>query len=117
MKFRNPWIDPRITQARPEDVQAYLTRHGWTAVGPASDPNLLRYERAEGGEDGPTLFVPVQVRPGSLLERMVECVADVARYEDRWAADVLGDILRQPAGEVSQPNGAPSPVQPAPAGR
>ena len=115
MKFRNPWIDPRVTQLRPEDVQAYLTRHGWQSAGPASDAHLLRFECANAPEDGPTLFVPTQVRPGSLLERMIECVADIARYEDRWAVDVLGDILRQPAGELLPPSGsaAPSPPQPA----
>jgi len=40
-------------------------------------------------------------------------VADLARYEDRWAVDVLGDILRQPTGEPLTPNGATAPSQPA----
>jgi hypothetical protein len=44
MKFRNPWIDPRITEARPDDAQAYLTGRGWKLVGPAADPSLLRYQ-------------------------------------------------------------------------
>jgi hypothetical protein len=116
MKFRNPWIDPRVTRLRPEDVQAYLTRHGWRPAGPAGDPHLLRFERADGPEDGQTLFVPAEVRPGSLLERMIESVAELARYQDRWAVDVLADILRQPASESLPPSGAtaPSPPQPAP---
>jgi hypothetical protein len=115
MKFRNPWIDPRIAEVRPEDVRAYLTRHGLQAVGPASDPNLVRFERVAGGEEAPTLFVPVQVRPGSLLGRMIECVADLARYEGRWAVEVLSDIMRQAAGDGRPVNGPSLPAPPEPA--
>jgi hypothetical protein len=32
MKFANPWVDPRVVRARPEDVQAYLARRGWEPV-------------------------------------------------------------------------------------
>src|SRR5205085_10031601 len=38
MKFRNPWIDPRIVQARPESARAYLLCHGWKSPGPAVKP-------------------------------------------------------------------------------
>jgi hypothetical protein len=96
MKFRNPWIDPRIAQARPEDAQAYLTSRGWKLVGPATNPELLRYE-IEGNENAPTMFVPIRVGSGPALQWMIDLVADLAHFEDRWAADVLHDILRQPA--------------------
>lgn len=103
MKFRNPWIDPRITRVRPEDVQAYLTRQGWQCIGPATDPNLLRYERVEASVDAPTLFVPVQMADkGPFLDGMIELVADLARQENRWAVEVLHDILQPaPAGSAS----------------
>lgn len=93
MKFRNPWIDPRITQARPDDVRAYLTRHDWHPVGPASDPRLVRYELTDHGEDAPTLFLPARADTGPALQWIIELVEELARYEDRWAVDVLGDIL------------------------
>jgi hypothetical protein len=35
MKFRNPWIDPRITELRPEAVEEYLFARGWKRVGPS----------------------------------------------------------------------------------
>jgi hypothetical protein len=117
VKFRNPWSDPRVTKVRPEDVQANLTRHGWKSVGPAADQHLIRFERVEGAEDAPALFVPAEVRPGSLLERMIECVADLARYEGRWAVDVLSDIRRQQAGAVVATNGPAVPSQRQPATR
>jgi hypothetical protein len=112
---RNPWVDPRIVQARPEDAQAYLTRHGWKLVGPASDPELLRYE-IEGNENAPTVFVPTRVGPGAGLQWMIDLVADLARFEDRWAVDVLQDILLQPA-ESAGGNGLPVPTQAEPAPR
>jgi hypothetical protein len=30
-----------------------------------------------------------------MLQRMIELVAELARYEGRWAVAVLNDILRQ----------------------
>jgi hypothetical protein len=114
MKFHKPWIAPRIIQARPEDAQAYLTRHGWKLVGPATDPNLLRYE-IEGDETAPTVFVPIRVGSGPALQWMIDVVADLARFEDRWAVDVLHDILRQPTDSPAANGPAvPAKAEPAP---
>jgi hypothetical protein len=93
MKFRNPWIDPRVVGLRPEQVQAYLSRCGWKSTGPASDPHLLRYERE--GEDTPTLFVPLEPGAGPVLQWMIEVVEELAHFEDRWATEVLNDLLQQ----------------------
>jgi hypothetical protein len=114
MKNRNPWIDPRIVQARPEEAQAYLIRHGWKLVGPATSSELLRYER-EGNENAPTMFVPIRVGSGPELQWMIELIADLAQFEDRWAVDVLHDVLRQPvdAMPVNGPT-EPTSAQPAP---
>jgi hypothetical protein len=116
MKFRNHWIDPRIIQVRPENAQAYLTRRGWRLVGPASDPSLLRYE-IEGDESAPTLFVPIRVDSGPGVQWMIELVADLARFENRWAVDVLQDMLREPTDSAAA-NGPPVPAkaEPAPKG-
>src|SRR5438477_10802415 len=99
MKFRNPWIDPRVLRLRPEQVRGYLAGRGWKEVGPAADPNLLRYE-IEGNEDAPTLFVPVRADDGPGLQSMIELVGDLARFEDRWAADVVADMLRAEDGRA-----------------
>jgi hypothetical protein len=106
MKFRNPWIDPRVTQVRSETVQSYLTRNGWKLLGPATDPHLLRFERAADSDNDPTLFVPIHSQQiGSSLDRMIECIADLARFEDRWAGAILGEILRQTGDEPLPANG------------
>jgi hypothetical protein len=115
MRFRNPWIDPRVSQARPEDAQAYLARQGWELVGPASDPQLLRYE-IKGDENAPTVFVPVRVDSGPGLQWMIDLVADLARFEGRWAVDVLADILREPAPAAAA-NGPAGPAKAEPAPR
>jgi hypothetical protein len=103
MTFRNPWIDPRIVRLRPENARSYLVQRGWKEIGPASDPHLLRYEQ-EGNEEAATLFLPIRADDGPGLQWMIEFVADVAKYEDRWAVDVLGDMLRADDGRAE--NGA-----------
>jgi hypothetical protein len=116
MKFRNPWIDPRITQVTPEGIQTYLLQHGWKNLGPASNPYLLRFEVEDGNEEAPTLFVPVLVDEGPALQWLIECIADLALWQGRWAVDVLNEILRQSPAEVAPTNGpaVSLPAEPAP---
>lgn len=95
MKFLNRWIDPRITQVRPETAQAYLLKHGWKLIGPAANPLMLLFERPGKDENTPTILLPLKTDEGALLQRMIDLVADLSRFEDRWAVDVLSDILRQ----------------------
>jgi len=115
MKFHNPWIDPRIVQATPEAAQVYLHTHGWKLIGPAANPALLLYERPENGDNTASVLVPVQLDQGSMLQRMIDLVADLARHENRWAVDVLRDILLQP-GASTGANGptVAKAIEPAP---
>jgi hypothetical protein len=118
MKFRNPWIDPRVVHVRPEDVRAYLERRGWKPVGPATDPNLLRYERAERAEEAPTLFMPVRAaEKGPPLEQFIELIGDLSRFEERWAVEVLGDILQQAPAAANAAPGTDLPRLAEPANR
>ncbi len=115
MKFRNPWIDPRIVQAKPEAAQAYLLAHGWKLVGPAANPALLMFERPDTEAAPPTVLVPVQLDEGPMLQRMIDLVADLGSFEDRWAADVLRDILAQSAeGKAANGQSVPRPAEHSP---
>ncbi len=115
MTFRNPWIDPRVAHLPPEAVEAYLLAHGWKRVGPAANPALILFEIAGAGEGSLTVLLPRQVTDGASVQRMIDVVADLARHEDRWAVDVLSDMLRQhPAPAV---NGPAAQAQVEPAGR
>jgi hypothetical protein len=97
MKFRNPWIDPRIIQVRPEAVRAYLLAKGWEYLGPAKyAPYMLMFDTPQPRGDKPNVLLPLHWDDGSDLQRLIDLVAEVALYEDRWAVDVLADMLRQP---------------------
>jgi hypothetical protein len=104
MKFRNPWIDPRILQVRPEAVQAYLLSKGWEYLGPAAVPEMLMFDTPQPRGDKPNVLLPLKLDDGAYVQRLVELVGEVALHEDRWAVDVLNDMLRQPVDSAS-PNG------------
>jgi hypothetical protein len=101
VKFRNPWIDPRIIQVRPEAVRAYLLAKGWEYLGPAkAAPYMLMFDTPQPRGDKPNVLLPLKWDHGSDLQRLIDLVADVALHEDRWAVDVLADMLRQPVEPV-----------------
>lgn len=115
MKFRNPWIDPRILQVRPDAVKAYLLSHGWLYLGPALAPDMLMFDTPQPRDDKPNVILPLKLEHGSQVQRLIELIADVALYEDRYAGDVLTDILRQPPASVpADGSGVPLPTEPTP---
>jgi len=113
MKFHNPWIDPRIVQLGSAEAKAYLTRRGWKSLGPASNPILEMFGGPGEGEDSPAVLVPLTADQGPMLQRMIDLVSELARFEDRWAVDVLSDIL-EPSGGA--PVNGPAVEQPAKSG-
>ena len=98
MKLSNPWIDPRISEVRPDDAKAYLLARNWKSLGPAANPDLLRFEGPGGGDAAPMVLLPSEVDEGPMLQRMIDLVGTVAGFEQRWAGDVLTDILGQRSG-------------------
>jgi hypothetical protein len=94
MKFRNPWIDPRIARVCPDDARAYLLGRGWKSLGLADNPIMEVFEAPGGGEEMPTVLLPLQVDQGPMLQRMIDVIGELARVEDRWAVDVLNDVLQ-----------------------
>jgi hypothetical protein len=115
MKFRNPWIDPRILQVRPEAVQTYLLSHGWLYLGPALMPDMLMFDTPQPRDDKPNVILPLQLEHGSQVQRLIELIAEVALYEDRYAGDVLTDMLRQPIEPLAVNElGVSLPIEPTP---
>jgi hypothetical protein len=113
MRFRNPWIDPRVVQLGPGQARAYLVRRGWKSLGPAGNPILEMFEGPDERDDTPTVLVPLETDQGPMLQRMIELVGELARFEDRWAVDVLNEML-QPS--VAAPANGPATHQPAKSG-
>ena len=104
MKF-TPWIDPRVEQVRVEDMRSYLLRRGWKPK-PAPRPQILLFEEPSNGDDKPiVLLVPANTRGSDYYQRVIELITSLAIIEDRYAVDVLNDILRQPADGQPAANG------------
>jgi hypothetical protein len=115
--LRNPWVDPRVQQLRPEGVRAYLLAHGWEYLGPGEVPDTLMFDTPQPRGDKPNVLLPLKLEHPPQVQRMVELVGDVALHEGRWAVDVLDDMLRQP-DQATPVNGpvAPTRAEPAPQG-
>jgi hypothetical protein len=116
MRFRNPWIDPRIVELRPEMAKAYLLRRGWQSLGPAANPILEMFTKPGASEGVPTVLVPLQLDQGPMLQRMIDLVGDLAHLEDRWAVAVLNEMLQPAAAPSANANGphVPEKVEPIP---
>jgi hypothetical protein len=94
MKFRNPWIDPRVVEVRSDAAQAYLIQHGWKPL--AADPSsLLPFAGPKAGKKPPIVRVPLREQASDYVQRVIELVTDLALVEGRYAVEVLDDLLQQ----------------------
>lgn len=93
LKFRDPWIDPRIKELLPANLEAYLVRHGWKRLKLDKERGYRFYVDPEDKKDGPVLSLPPEVNDPSDLDHMINQVSTLALYEKRYAADVLTDLL------------------------
>jgi hypothetical protein len=75
-------------------AQAYLSRHGWKAL-PPDQPNLLPFAAPPGDDNAPVVQVPVLEQARDYPQRVIEFLSDLAVAEDRYAVEVLNDILQQ----------------------
>jgi hypothetical protein len=92
------WIDPRLYSVRVADVQAYLRHKGWKLVQPDA-PGELEFQEPGEPPDGPLYqWVPENEQGRDYPQRLYELLAAIAEVEDRYAGDVLSDILRRPGG-------------------
>jgi hypothetical protein len=97
------WVDPRVTRVRVADVRAYLERRGWEER-PGPRPQQITFEEPAGNPNGPTIVsLPSSEQFADYPQRILEFVTELAEIEDRYAVDVLDDILKQPGH--GEPNG------------
>jgi hypothetical protein len=104
MKFRNPWIDPRVTRVRSAAAQAYLRTHAWQPL-PVEQANLQPFTKGSDKDDAPVLHVPVLEQARDYPQRIVEFITDLALAEGRYAVEVLNDILQQGTADAVPVNG------------
>ena len=94
MKFRDPWIDPRVAEVRSKAAQAYLARTGWKPL-EADRSSLLPFSGPKAGKDPTIVRVPLREQARDYVQRVIELVTDLALAEGRYAVDVLDDLLQQ----------------------
>ena len=99
MKFRNPWIDPRIEKVQPAQLLAYLGARKWHET-PAMHASMQAF-RDDGGHGD--VLVPKATGYDRYVQDIIDAVTMLAKSEDRFAGDVLSDLLAQPLSEASAP--------------
>ena len=104
MKYRNPWIDPRVEQVRSAAAQAYLIQRGWKPL-PKEQPNLIPFSGPGETDESPVVCVPVLEQARDYPQRVIEMITDLAKAEDQFAVEVLDDLLREP-GHGAEDNGS-----------
>jgi hypothetical protein len=108
------WIDPRVAQAKLEGVRSYLTQHGWTRQ-PYPRPEVQVFAGPLTDDGEPILLlVPATEALVDYRVAIEELISTLAVLEDRYAVDVLNDIL-QAGSAPPAANGAAAPVTPSPA--
>jgi hypothetical protein len=110
------WIDPRLYSVRPADLQAYLVHKGWKPV-PPDRPGFLVFEEPTHGEGGPLYqFVPLDEAWEGYPAQVYDLIAALALIEDRYAGDILAEVLKHAPPDTPCANGpgVSAPAEPAP---
>jgi hypothetical protein len=94
MKFRNPWIDPRVVEVRSQAARDYLVQHGWKPLA-AHQSSLLPFAGPKAGKNPPIVQVPLREQARDYAQRVIELVTDLALAEGRYAVEVLDELLQQ----------------------
>ncbi len=101
------WIDPRVNLVKPESLHAYLRARGWREK-PSSRPQLLLFEEpAERGQAPVVQAVPAKEGGSDYTDSVIRAITNLAAIEDRFAGDVLRDVLEHAAVDHDAMNGAP----------
>jgi hypothetical protein len=96
------WVDPRICSVRVPNVQAYLMARGYKFK-PQPVAELLFFVRPiKGGEE--VRAIPASEDFDDYLQRIIDVITSLAAEEERYAVEVLEDILRQVPTETPLPS-------------
>ena len=100
MKLGNPWVDPRVAQVRVADFEKYLVKRGWSRL-EKSPPYFLSFEIP--GDRRSLIRIPADESDRNYLRLVIEVITDMARVEDKYAVEILNDIL-SPSSSPSPPS-------------
>jgi hypothetical protein len=108
------WIDPRVAQVKVEGLRSYLTQHGWKRQ-PYPRPEVEVYAGPLSDDGEPIVLLAPATEALVDYRRCVEdLITTLAKLEERYAVDVLNDILQAGDTAPPAPNGAAAPVTPSP---
>src|SRR5437867_9735281 len=96
MNSMNAWVDPRIALVRAEDVKAYLLRRKWELT-PRSDENMLVFfgPMDDSGLNPISFVMPASEKFSDFRPHMERLIGALGQIENRYAVDVLNDILAE----------------------
>lgn len=98
------WMDPRLRSLRVSHIRTYLVGKGWRET-PADQPGVVVFEEpTNSGEEPLFQWIPADEQRREYLQAVYELLAAVAELEDRYAGDVLADMLTVGVGSS---NGLP----------
>jgi hypothetical protein len=108
------WVDPRIEQVTVAGIRAYLLQRGWTPE-PFPGPELLVFAGPLDDDGEPMIqVVPSDETYVDYRLRVEELIGALSVLEDRYAVDVLNDILQAGAATPTPTNGAATGATPSP---
>ena len=102
MNFYYPWIDPRVKQVRPEQLIGYLRKHAWREEGLVRE-HFYRFRQPAGPS---TVLVPTPEETDDLQLCILDAVTQLAKIENRYAGELLLELLEQPFAEIEPKPGA-----------
>ena len=74
MKFRNPWIDPRVTNVRSADLIRYMHLNGWEEF--RSERRRMRlFQRSRSDF---AILVPMADKADDYIESIIEAITQLA---------------------------------------
>jgi hypothetical protein len=114
MSNMDKWVDPRVRLVKAANLHAYLLGRGWK-LKPSPRPQVLLFEEPPGHPGKPVLqTVPANEGGSDYIDTVVRVITNLAAVEDRYAVDVLNDILQQPPAENVPANGPAMPLKAEP---
>ena len=103
MNFQfNPWVDPRVEKVLMFHLETYLRRKGWKEGKSKVSPMRAFRDSQQNG-----VFLP-GVEDDEFLRYAIDAVTELARAEDRYAGDVLTDLLSQSTSDVAAKTTTPA---------
>jgi hypothetical protein len=113
MNNMDKWVDPRVRLVKAVNLHAYLLARGWKRK-EFPRPQVLLFEEPDGAEGKPILqTVPAHEGVSDYTDAVVRVITNLATCEDRYAVDVLNDILQQVPVEPVSVHG-PNSTRPRP---